>query len=352
VAPLDWGLGHATRCIPLIRVLLSQNCDVLIAAEGRVKILLEQEFPTLIFLPLRGYRIRYSRKKNGMPLKMLIQLPGLIYRVYSENRWLKKMIPSYSIGLVISDNRFGLHTNAAPCVYITHQLTIKTGNRFTESIAKKLHYHFINKYNFCWVPDTKGKNNLAGELSHSPILPKTSVTYIGPLSRFENIVTEKKYDLAVILSGPEPQRSAFENILLKDLEKYEGSCIFVRGLPGDVQVCKSVNEKIEFHNHLSSIALNNVIQQSALVICRSGYTTVMDMIRLQKKAILIPTPGQTEQEYLAGYLMTKKIFYSTVQKGFSLDDALIKAAAFSFEKPVIDLEEYKMIITNFIAGPG
>ena len=350
VAPLEWGLGHATRCIPVINELIRLNCEVFIGAEDASQALLQKEFPQLTFLQLRGYRMQYSRKKYWLPLKIVFQFPKIIWSIYNEHRWLKKIIKERAIEAVISDNRFGLYHSSVPCIYITHQLTIKTGNRFTEWLAQKIHYHFINKYDACWVPDAPGEINLAGTLSHPKFFPKTTVQYIGPLSRFEKNGAEKKYDLAVIISGPEPQRTIFENVLFKALENYDGKCLFIRGLPADVQMCEYANVQIEVHNHLSAVELNKVIEQSEIVISRSGYTTVMDLVKLQHKAILIPTPGQTEQEYLAENLMSKKIIYCVEQNNFSLQEELKKQTGFAFSFPSVNQDEYKVVIEKFING--
>lgn len=232
VAPLDWGLGHATRCIPIIYSLLAQNFEVIIAAEGASKNLLKTEFPDVVFTHLKGYNITYSSKGSLLPLRILLQFPGLLRSVFAEHLWLKKIIKAYNINLVISDNRLGLFHKKIPCIYITHQLQIKTGHLFTEWLAQKLHYFFINKYTNCWVPDNKDNNNLAGALSHPKKLPAAIVKYIGPLSRFEKKTTSKKYDLLVLISGPEPQRSIFETILLDQLKNFSGNTLLVRGLPG------------------------------------------------------------------------------------------------------------------------
>ena len=348
VCPLEWGLGHATRCIPIIHELIRLNCDVLIGAEAAAKDLLQQEFPELAFLQLKGYRMQYSRKKFWLPFKLLLQFPKMIRSVYNEHGWLKKTVKENNIDLVISDNRFGLHHLTVPCIYITHQLTIKTGNSFTQWMAQKIHYHFINKYNTCWVPDTADKINLAGILSHPERLPKTPVQYIGPLSRFEKTGLEKKYDIIIIISGPEPQRTIFEDFLFEQLETYTGKCLFIRGLPSNMQWRKCANTKIEIKDHLSSTELNKAILQSELVIGRSGYTTVMDLVKLGKKAILIPTPGQTEQEYLAQDLMEKEIFYCVDQNKFSLAIDIPNANDFPFRFPAIKQDEYKKIIEKFI----
>jgi uncharacterized protein (TIGR00661 family) len=348
VAPLDWGLGHTTRSIPVINGLLKQGCEVIVAAEGSCRILLEKEFPGLLFLNVRGYHIRYSRTGYGMPVKLLLQLPKIIIRAYKEHSWLKGIVKKHSIDAVISDNRLGMYHSAIPCIYITHQLKIKTGLRFIEWAAQKIHYCFINKYDECWVPDKPGDINLAGELSHPEVLPKIPVKYLGPISRFESGVTEKKYDLLIILSGPEPQRSVFEEMILKDLESYNGRVLLVRGLLGTVATVKTISSFLEIKNHLTAKELNLVMLQSQLIISRCGYTTVMDLIKLRKNAILIPTPGQTEQEYLAANLHKQKLFLCIDQASFSLPVVLKKAGGFAFSKQPFSQNYLDETIANFV----
>lgn len=350
IGPLDWGLGHATRCIPIIYSLQQQGFEVIIAADGPTKNLLKKEFPNVVFTELKGYKIRYSSHGALLLLNIFMQLPKLLWCIYREHQWLKKISAAYKIDMIISDNRLGLYHASIPCFYITHQLKIKTGNRFTEWLAQKIHYRFINKYTACWVPDNETINDLAGELSHPKVLPHTPVKYLGPLSRFEKITVEKKYDLLVILSGPEPQRTVFENLMIKELKTFTGTTMLVRGLPGiqeDDAVFVSTN-RVTTVNHLSAVALNQVIQQSDIIISRSGYTTIMDLVKLQQKAILIPTPGQTEQEYLAAYLLEKKIFFCVPQKNFSLEHALQQVAEFSFTGITIVPDSYSTIIRDAV----
>ena len=350
IAPLDWGLGHATRCIPIISTLIQQNCTVFVAAETRVKILLQREFPDLQFIELKGYRVRYSRFNFWMPVKLLLQLPKIIYRIYAENRWLKKAVKENSIDAVISDNRMGLFHKKIPSIYITHQLTIKTGNSFTENIAQKIHYHFINKFSACWVPDSAGELNFAGTLSHPATLPKVPVNYLGLLSRFEKKEKESTYDLCIVLSGPEPQRTVFEKIILNDLHKTEGKVFLIRGLPGETGILQVRNTSIEIKDHLPADELSNIIQQSKIIISRCGYSTVMDLVKLQKKAILVPTPGQTEQEYLGRYLQEQKLFYCVDQNAFSLSEAIKKIEDFKFAAWPVQEDTYKNVVETFIAG--
>ena len=347
ISPLDWGLGHATRCIPIIKELLINDCEVLIAACGVQAVLLKEEFPGLTFLDIKGYKITYSRNKKWLPFKLFGQLPGIFSTIRNEHRWLIKTIQEYKIDVVISDNRFGLYHSSVHCIYITHQLQIKTGNRITDWLAQQLHYHYINKYTRCWVPDVAGGQDLAGELSHPKKLPATPVQYIGPLSRFEIGKEEIKYPFLVLISGPEPQRTIFEERVLKQLQNHKAPVLFVRGLPGNAPELTNSNPLIEIHNHLSSSLLNKAILQSKIIICRSGYTTVMDLVKLNKKAVLVPTPGQKEQEYLADYLMKQNIFYCRQQKNFSLEFLEETLKSFPFKTIEINTSEYKKEIKAY-----
>jgi uncharacterized protein (TIGR00661 family) len=352
-APLDWGLGHATRCIPIIKELNGAGHNVIIAADGPVKLLLQQEFPHNLFIPLQGYKVIYSKKSFLLSFKLLLQLPRITIRVFKEHFWLKRIVKEHQVNMIISDNRFGLYHSIIPSVYITHQLFIKTGNYFSEWMAQRIHSWFIKKYKECWIPDFEKGANAAGLLSH-PKKVLTNTRYIGCLSRFEKQSNIKEeFDLLVLISGPEPQRTIFENCLLKQLDHYEGKVLFVRGLPGSNDYKEKplpfyTTPDIIFKDHLPANELSHAIQQAAMVICRSGYTTIMDMIKLDHRAILIPTPGQAEQEYLADYLCKQNIFYSVFQNDFNLAVAIKKAEKFPYKFLSADMNLYKKTIYEFL----
>ncbi len=353
IAPLDWGLGHAARCIPIIKEIQSYPVNIIIAADDPVKTMLKQEFPLLLFIHLPGYKITYSKNKKWFHLKLLIQFPKIITSIIKEHFWLKKVVKKYSIDAVISDNRFGLYLGSIPSVYITHQLFIKTGNRVSERIAGIIHNWFIKKYSQCWVPDFDGAGTVAGELSHPVVLPG-NVKYIGCLSRFEKIpVIKKEIDLLIILSGPEPQRTIFENILLTQLNYYRGNVLLVRGLPLYEQAQGSLDKivlrkNVVVKNHLPAKEFSIAIQASDLVIGRSGYTTIMDLLKLGQKGILVPTPGQAEQEYLAGFLSRQHVFCTASQEGFLLQEVIDRANNFLYQIHVYDMELYKKAIRQFV----
>lgn len=318
VAPLDWGLGHATRCIPLIKVLQNKGFEVLLAAEGPIADLLRAEFPKSMILPLPGYKMRYGGMRTFFLAALLWQLPPAVITFFKARRRMKKWVKEFDISVVISDNRPELFDCGTRDVYISHQLEVKTGNRYLNRIATGIHRYFINRFQQCWVPDEEGKENLAGALSHPAKMPSIPVTYIGCLSRFgKKTDCKESYDLLVILSGPEPHRSQLEKKIMQQLDSTRLRVALVRGLPGEKEKQPCSNH-IHIYNHLPSSELNEIIESSGLVLSRCGYSTVMDLATLGKKAILIPTPGQGEQEYLAAYLQEKKYFYTVSQDNMNI----------------------------------
>lgn len=320
IAPLDWGLGHATRCIPFIRFLLQNGNNLIVCGEGQVAALLQKEFPQIKLLDLKGYRISYPKQRGFFIFKIIAQLPKLFFAVRREKKWLNKIIKKHHVDVVISDNRLGLYHSAAYTIFMTHQLGIKTGNRLLDNLARRINYYFINKYDECWVPDVDGENNIAGELSHPLQMPAIPVKYIGLLSRFNRESVSSKKNITIIISGPEPQRTLLEKKLVEQVNNIDSEIVLVRGLPNSNDRLPALPKNIKQYNHLNATELCSLMQESATIITRSGYSTIMDLLMLNKKAILIPTPGQTEQEYLAKYLFKNNFFYSVKQEDFELED--------------------------------
>ncbi len=335
VSALDWGLGHATRIITIVKTLQNYDVQVLIAADGAIASLLAVEFPGIEILPLRGYRVQYSRSKKNFTFKLIEQAPSIFSSIRNENLWLKNTVKQYKIDAVISDNRFGLYHKSIPCVYITHQLFIETGKKWMSNIAQKIHYKYIDRFTECWVPDFKDGVTLAGKLSHPKNLPEVPVKYLGPLSRFKKEEAVINNDLLIILSGPEPQRSIWEKEILQQVKDVDGTVLLVRGLPGSTENIVTPSNIIVY-NHLPAKELNNLIVRSAVILSRSGYSTVMDLVALQKKAVLVPTPGQSEQEYLADHLKEQQLFYTCRQHELQLKNVLEDARNFVQKLPPAD----------------
>lgn len=350
VAPLDWGLGHATRCIPLIRHLLLRGVQVELAADGAVAALLLQEFPQLPLHRLPGYGIRYGR--YGLLWQLLQQLPRILRCIGYERRWLAQLLQHQRFDAVISDNRPGLHHPALPCVYITHQLRICSGlGPWADSCLQRLHARYMRPFTRVWVPDAANPPFLAGTLSHPPgySLP---VQYLGPLSRFvapASPAPKPAYELLCLLSGPEPQRSLLEERIVAQLHQLQGAVLLVRGLPGNHPPLQQLPPHVTAHNHLPAEALQQAIIQSRRVLCRSGYTSVMDLLRCNKVAVLVPTPGQTEQQYLARWLQQQQFFAFVQQEHLQLSE--VKARCDGFKRRSLSpaaFEQFTAIVDDFL----
>jgi uncharacterized protein (TIGR00661 family) len=319
ICPLDWGLGHATRCIPIIRLLLKQNAEVIIAADKRPLELLKQEFPTLTFVTLKGYEINYP-KSGSMAVSMLLSIPKILKGIKREHIELDRIINEEAIDIVISDNRYGCWSKKVKSIFITHQLMIKSP--FGEKLLHKKVLNYIKNYDECWVPDVSNTvTNFSGDLAHKYSLPANTY-FIGTLSRFtENEQERFEYDVMAIISGPEPQRSIFEQIILEQLFKSGLKSLIVFGLPESKKKLEQ-KQNVTMIAHLHSAEMEDAILKSKIIIARSGYSTIMDLAVLNKKAIFIATPGQTEQEYLAESLMKQQLTFSQNQNKIDLAKAI------------------------------
>ncbi|WP_435136692.1 glycosyltransferase [Formosa sp. A9] len=314
VAPLNWGLGHATRCIPIINQLITNGFTPVIASDGVALSLLNKEFPDLESIALPGYNITYAKKGQHFKLKLLKDSPKLVKAIKAEKKATKQIITDYHIDGIISDNRLGVHSKKIPSVFITHQLQVLSGS--TTWLSTKMHQRIIKKFNECWVPDFKEEPSLSGKLGHVTDL-EIPTKYMGALSRFSPSSLEKKYDILVLLSGPEPQRTLLEDKLLQAFKNDSRTILFVKGvIEAEQQVTQHNN--LTIYNFMTGKELQTAINSSDLVLSRSGYTTVMDLSVLQKKAFFIPTPGQFEQEYLAKRLHDLKLVPYCKQDDFNL----------------------------------
>lgn len=309
VAPLCWGLGHASRCIPIINQLIELGNIVSIASDGEALLLLQKEFPDLDSFELPMYDINY--KYQSMIINMAAQGPKIVSAIKKEKLAAKEIATSWNADIIISDNRLSFRTSKTKNIYITHQLNIPHPNKIISTVANRLHHHFINKYDECWIPDGQGDKSLASKMVKGEL--KIQKHYIGVQSRLIKQDVNQDIDLAIILSGPEPQRTYLETKLLKKCAHLTNKKIVL--VRGTENVAKHINDnnQIKIHNLLTSQDINNTINRAKLIICRAGYSSVMDLVALEKGAILIPTPGQYEQEYLARELDGKFGFKSVGQ---------------------------------------
>ena len=314
VSPLNWGIGHATRCIPIIKQLKKNGFTPILASDGDALNLLQKVFPDVICYNLPSYEVKYAKNSRFFTLKLLSQLPQFFKTYKQEQKRIRELVKKENIDTIISDNRFGVFHKGITSIYITHQLKVKSG-LFT-FLTTKFHQKIIKKFDQCWLPDVEKSPNLSAALSHVDSFPIPS-TYIGILSSLEKQKIPIKYDILVLLSGPEPQRSQLEKKLLDELKNTSKNICFIRGVIEN-QIEKKQENTLTIYNYLLSDDLQKVINESELVLARSGYSILMDLSKLEKKAFFIPTPGQSEQLYLAAHLEKQKIAPFSLQKDFQL----------------------------------
>ena len=335
VAPLNWGLGHASRCVPLVQRLLNDGHEVILGGDGESLTLLRKHFPKLRYTYLAPLNLRYSAGSRQV-WAIIKAMPKLIKWAIQDHLMLKTLLREEHIDQIISDNRFGLYLKQGQTtsndvkqpqtIYLTHQLHIMLprGWKWAEPIASRIHARIYARYNKVWVPDYPDpQQSLAGELSHSTfnIQHSTLIEYIGPLSRFEmskdrDIEISKQYDIVAVLSGLEPHRTLLEKELIARFSNDQRpttndqipSVLIVQGL------MHRPNTRIKRGNitilpYMSDAELASALLGAKHIIARSGYSTIMDLEalhlltansqQLTAKIELIPTPGQPEQEYLA-----------------------------------------------------
>ncbi len=302
ICPLNWGLGHATRCVPVIRQLIESGHECVVVSDGYPLEFLRQEFPSLRFMEYPSYNVYYARGKSQVGA-MLFNFPNIITGIIKEHLWLRSLLLSEHFDQVISDNRFGMWSRKVHSIYITHQLMVKMppNLKFLEPLVHSIHKLFINRYDECRIPDRAENGGLSGDLAHEYPIPKNA-SFIGPLSRFtgielSNINTE--YEVVAVVSGVEPQRTLFEESLTERFRHASYKTLIVAGQPQQEKKETRIGSIVRV-SHLQDIELASVLKGTMKIVSRSGYSTIMDLATLDclDKAEFIPTPGQTEQEYL------------------------------------------------------
>jgi predicted glycosyltransferase len=327
VCPLDWGLGHASRVIPVINRFVECGYRVMIGGDGKSGELLKRTFPRLPFLLIPSPNVRYSGQSALLTLSLIWQLPKMLILTLREHLLIKNIVARYNIRKVVSDNRYGLYCRNAYCIFITHQISPKLPRslRIFEYPLYLMIRSLIHRFDECWIPDyADAVKNLSGALSHRYRLPHNA-RYIGILSRFKpNTALKKvsdyeKYNLVIVLSGPEPLLGHFSEKIILQASKIHIKTLIINGLQ-KILPDKPVSEKsrLTVVRHLEHLQFEQALLQADKIVCRSGYSSIMDIFVLGKTALLVPTPGQPEQEYLASYLSEKGWFSCVSQKELDL----------------------------------
>ncbi len=298
IAPLDWGMGHTTRCVPIINTLLTQQCTVTIACNTAQKTYYTKELGNrqrLNYQALQGYNIFYWNKL--FTLAIVLQLPKLLLKINYEHRWLTHYLRHNACQVILSDNRYGLHNSTVTNLLITHQLQVITP--YGKRIINHLIARAINKFNYCWIPDNANENErLSGILSQNNTVT-IPTQYIGVLSRMALKINKQPNTVLVLLTGP---NAAKQSLLQLIISKYAHTTHTVTIV--NAPKCSTL-ANITMLTTATTEQLQGLINTHSTIITRSGYTSIMDFYALQQPVQLIATPHQPEQEYLLTYVCTK-----------------------------------------------
>jgi len=301
VTALNWGIGHATRCIPVINELLKQGNNVFLASDGDALNVLGNQYPSLPQFELPSYDIHY--KGRSFIFNLARQVPKILSAIEKEKSAVATLIKENNIDVILSDNRYGCHSKETFNVFIGHQMNLLTGIIGVQQIVDRYNSNWLKKFHTVWIPDYSDENNLSGSLSR-PIQHKLT-HYIGPLTRIgKNESAVKEYDILALLSGPEPERSNLFEELKNELQKINKKAWIVKGSVGERDL-DSQQGSLRISGFLNGDEVERAMNSSEYFISRSGYSTLMDLTQIPLKCLFIPTPGQTEQEYLAKYHFEK-----------------------------------------------
>lgn len=336
---LNWGLGHATRSIPVIHELRKMGAEVIIAGDGASARLLKNEFPHLQHLPLPSIEVRYPSGIWLFPyliLKALSLLPKLIYERYL----VKKYIAKYMITHLISDNRPFSYFKQVKTAYITHQVRMKP------AFIGLAHRFFFFRFHEVWVPAPQAGDALTGNLAKGA-WPRKKVKYIGYLNVFKlSKNLKKKYKYLVVLSGPEPQRTLLEQELIEQMEASGRPCVLIRGLARKKKPVLPKLKYVKVFSFADSKKIIKYLELSECLLARPGYSTLMNLAGTHIKGVFIPTPGQTEQLYLAKNLEKNQIAICAKQGGIHLESLLENVRQ---SKGFYELETNSQALKNTLA---
>lgn len=328
VAPLDWGLGHATRCAPVVREFLEKGCDVEIAVTKGNAAILREMFPDVRQRLAPSYNIVYPKHGYNMAFWLLKNSAHLNAVMRAEHHYAEEMVERHGYDILVSDNRFAFRSRKAKSVYMTHQCRIAFPKmlRMFEAFGAAWHASVMSRFDEVWVPDVPEFPGYAGKLSHVDSCPRP-LKFVGPLSRFSMLSdlvpaspqsAAKDLDVVAVVSGVEPARSRFESRLRSVLSQIPGKHVVILGKPASSQ--KTWTEgNVTFYNHLPTREFAEVISRAGWVISRGGYSTVMDMALLGARCIFVPTPGQYEQVVLAADLSAAGYAVSMEEDALTVD---------------------------------
>ncbi len=326
----SWGLGHATRTLPIIRRFIEEGDEVTVVSHGGALALLRNELDGgARFHDLEDYLPPTTITPKLLALDTFVSIPQYLGAMKREHDFVEKMLNGEKVDTIFSDNRFGFYSIKVPSFFMTHQLRIMNPirSRFLESATERVALWLHKRLAGLIVPDFE-TDGLSGRLAHGlSVIDEREVHYIGALSDFERRAGEENIDVFASISGPEPQRAIFQELVLKQLKGFDGRAVVSLGKKEEPRI----EGGIEIRGLLAKHEREDLLNRSKVIISRSGYSTIMDLSALGRRSLLVPTPGQTEQEYLAEYHMDRGSFLCVPEHDLDIADQIGEVA--SWEPP-------------------
>lgn len=297
ICPLNWGLGHATRSRPIIEQFIEKGHEVHLGGDGVSMEVLKNYYPKLPIHNLAQLNIQYG---SSFWISLLKQLPQLFRWWNMDQKIIGHLYKQYHFDLIISDSRPGCHYHETNNILVISQLSPRLPNQLLTWSAHRLFQSIFKPFNEIWIPDQTKELTLSGQLIVFPFhIPSRRIGFLSKLEKSEGEVSSTIAGrVLAIVSGPEPLRTRFEKDLVEQLKNE--NALITGGRP------YLKYQTSNYISYLDATALKEEINKAEYIICRSGYSTLMDLASYGKKIILVPTPGQSEQIYLANHLQSKK----------------------------------------------
>ena len=319
-AVLNMGLGHATRSLSLIRGMHERGWRIVLASSGRALWLLQKECPWGRFAELPDYSIRYARGSWLLP-KLSVQIPRVLQRIVQEHRAVTGLVRRFRPELIVSDHRYGVWHPQVPSVFLSHQIrfAMPPGLSWLAPLPALFNRYFHRFFARVLIPDEpqSGRGRLSGDLSR-PLVQDSRYHFIGILSSVKWHDGQQDIDVLVSISGPEPQRSLFEQKVLSQIGQIPGRRVVFLGKSETAEVRRLENGWLEIHASPPRQLAAQLMNRARKIISRPGYSTLMELAELGKPALFVPTPGQTEQQYLARRLARMGLFPAVQQNRLDL----------------------------------
>lgn len=326
----NWGLGHAARSLVLIRALVARGDRVLILMQPGpgMRLLRDELGDACDFHPCQDIPVPLSRWRVLFYLGMTVSMPRLWWCFYREQRVTERLVAAHAIDLVVSDSRLGVWSRHVPSYVISHSLRqiIPGRIRWIECLVEWGQRRLLRHYHKVLIPDLEPDGGLSGDLGHRCTLDwgADRLVYIGPLADVVRPGVREDVDFFFSISGAEPQRTLFEQQVLAALPHVHGRVIVTLGRPDQAGEVREV-DGATVYGYLDREQQAEMLNRARLVVTRSGYTTLMELATLGKKALFVPTPGQSEQEYLARFHRRQGRIWSMSQQRLDVVRDLARA---------------------------